>query len=81
MRDSSKIYLYLDGQHLGETSQPWVASNNTFYLWYDHWYAGWAWNGKISELIFENKIRTAQEISDYYDLTKWKVLVGVLVKY
>ena len=27
--------------------------------------------GKTSNLIIENKVRTAQEISDYYDLTKW----------
>ena len=27
--------------------------------------------GQMSRVIFENKKRTAQEIADYYDLTKW----------
>lgn len=28
------------------------------------------WRGYLSEAIFENVVRTAQEVSDYYDLTK-----------
>jgi hypothetical protein len=30
-----------------------------------------AFNGWMSKLILENKVRTAQEIQDYYNLTKW----------
>lgn len=68
-RDISKIYIYVDGVFKWEDTYSWL-SNNTFYLWYDHWYAGWAWTGKVSELIFEDKIWTADEITDYYNQTK-----------
>lgn len=69
MRDASKIYLYLDGQYQWETTYSWLSSN-AFYMWYDYWYNGWAWNGKLSQLIFENRIRTATEILNYYNKTK-----------
>lgn len=72
MRDSSKSYLYVDGVYIGNTTYSGQTSSNTFYLWYDHWYDGWAWNGKISELIFEDKTRTAEEILNYYNQTKSK---------
>ena len=73
MRDGSKIYMYLDGQSIWEAAYSWLSSN-TFYMGYDHGYDWWAWTGRLSELIFENKIRTAQEIKDYYHQTKAKYL-------
>jgi len=75
MRDASKIYLYLDGQYQWETTYSWLSSN-AFYMWYDHWYDGWAWTGKLSQLIFENRIRTATEISNYYNQTKWNYWIS-----
>jgi hypothetical protein len=70
-RDANIANLYIDWEYIGQTTYSWKTSNRTFYLWYDHWYDGWAWNGKISELIFEDKTWTAQEVADYYNQTKW----------
>ena len=41
-----------------------------FNIW---WYynSNYCWQWNISEIIRENKIWTAQEISDYYNQTKW----------
>lgn len=39
--------------------------------WYADNYNSNSWNGNLSELIIESVPRTAQEISDYYNLTKW----------
>jgi len=69
-RDTNIAKLYIDWEYIWQTTYSWKISNMTFYLWYDHWYDGWAWNGKISELIFEDKIWTAQEVADYYNATK-----------
>lgn len=38
--------------------------------------SGDCWNWNISELIIENKVRTAQEVGDYYDQTKWNYWIS-----
>lgn len=40
-------------------------------IWYNSWvnWRNWLWY--LSEIILEDKARTAQEIQDYYDQTKW----------
>ena len=55
-----------------ESSGSWTVQTNwtTLYLWYCVWdstYIDWY----IGSFIIEDKVRTAQEISDYYDFTKW----------
>ena len=47
---------------------------NSFYIWAIHnfsWPAGYFY-GSIQEVIFENKSRSAKEVSDYYNATKWQ---------
>lgn len=54
----------------GSLSAPWTWWED-FYIWMRRqWYN--YFSGLISNLIIENKSRTAQEISDYYNLTKSK---------
>lgn len=49
-------------------SAPWTWWEG-FYIWMRRqWYN--YFSGLISNLIIENKVRTAQEVSDYYNLTK-----------
>ena len=38
-------------------------------MWW--WHNTYNYNWKLSKVILESKVRTAQEISDYYDQTKW----------
>jgi hypothetical protein len=46
-------------------------SNKTFYLWNSNaWWSERFW-GKIWECIVENKVRTDEEVSDYYNQTKF----------
>lgn len=54
----------------GSLSAPWTWWEN-FYVWmWRAWYN--YFSGLISNLIIENKARTAQEISNYYNSTKSK---------
>ena len=59
----------------------WTVANSSIFveqvLWWDGtaiWYnsfVNWRyWLWYLSEIILENKVRTAQEIQDYYDQTK-----------
>ena len=58
-----------------------LATTVGYYQWYDDpsCYLGiWGWtssqrnfSGTIKDFIVENKTRTAQEATDYYNLTKW----------
>lgn len=48
---------------------------NVFWVWCafgteTSWYT-YQWNGYVSNCIIEKKARTAQEIVDYYNITKW----------
>ena len=40
-----------------------IWANEVWQTWWGNWY--------ISQIIVENKARTAQEVSDYYNQTKW----------
>ena len=56
------------------------ATTNYSYIWYSPFSIWWHainsscsrryWTWYISRVIIENKVRTAQEVSDYYNLTK-----------
>ena len=69
--------LYINWQDVTSSSP--TFSNFSQWYAYSIWqqlYSNWsvAWNAYIwymSEYIIENKTRTAQEVSDYYNLTKW----------
>jgi hypothetical protein len=72
-RDSSwNLKIYLNGALDNTTTiatNPTYPSWTTFMLW---WWWGW-WNnmsGKIKTLIWENRTRTADEITTYYNSTK-----------
>ena len=72
--DSNWCRLYQNWQKLSltysrwsESLALWTRAFTQFYLWWRSW-VFWQWY--ISEAIYENKARTAQEISDYYNQTK-----------
>lgn len=63
--------IYLDSQVLKSWTLSWLNTwNNTWNIWK---YLSWTvkFNGYMSEWILENKVRTAQEVADYYNKTKW----------
>lgn len=72
--DGSIVRLYLDGVEKGtrtttlNTTTPkfWIGWGGTGY-WSGNHYRDWY----LSECIVEDVARTAQEVADYYDLTKW----------
>lgn len=68
--DGTTMYLYVDGEQKATNTYR-GTNNQTLYMGYDHWYNGGAWNWKISKLIIENKVWTADEIVSYYNQTKW----------
>lgn len=71
--DSSWVKYYIDGALVATetawSSTPWASGWS--YIW-AHWDGGW-WNPQLYAwyFIIEDKARTATEISDYYNLTKW----------
>lgn len=70
--DTSWCYVYIDGQatyHPKSSLINQMANTYPFrigmdYEWVEHW------NGYVWEIIIESKTRTAQEVADYYNLTK-----------
>ena len=50
-----------------KTQQRWINVDQSKNVWAS-WRIPWSWY--YSNIIVENKVRTAQEISDYYNLTK-----------
>ena len=62
-------YLYLDWQLQVSKNQSINLSKNWLYVWQDPIYSAWL-DAQISNLIVEDKERTAQEIQDYYNQTK-----------
>lgn len=71
--DGSSLKLYLNWT-LKWTKTRTISTATPNYWWigkgwetYWPWYSDW----KISNLIIEDKTRTAQEVADYYDLTKY----------
>lgn len=67
------VSIYVDGNSTPIVTKTGTSSGwNTTYLyiwWNSDTYYGFNWD--MSEFIIENKVRTTQEISDYYNLTKW----------
>ena len=63
------MYLYVDGVQM-DTNTYGGTNNQTLYLGYDHGYNGGAWNGQLSELIFESVAWTAVKVLNYYNNTK-----------
>jgi hypothetical protein len=70
---SGSFTSYLDGTLV--SSWTWISwSMSWILIWakensYSHYYDRFKWN--MSAVIWEDKQRTAQEVSDYYDQTKW----------
>ena len=67
---SSSQILYINGQSSWSRSYPINTNWTTLYLWVtmDTWHP---WQSLyLSEVIFENRVRTATEISDYYNSHK-----------
>lgn len=71
-QDSSWTKIYLNWNQIGSSSYYATLTGNEFNVGYfngssalNRKYIWW-----MSNLILENKTRTAQEVSDYYDLTK-----------
>lgn len=69
---SFKIYLNWTLQ-TDRTAITWSWSDwNALALWCKWAFPrDWAWQYYYSNVIFEDKVRTAQEISDYFNQTKW----------
>lgn len=71
--DNNKVYINWNlAVQWQWTNRPRWYSSATFNLWT---FIGWthntyAWNINISNVILEDKARTAQEVSDYYNSTK-----------
>ena len=71
-----KVSLYINwwlatSANPSKYSIPNTSSYRTLHIWW-RWSSDTHYQGNwISEFIVEDKVRTAQEISDYYDLTKW----------
>lgn len=70
--DTTGCYVYFDGVQTANPKQSLVnsvANTTPFYIWGS--YSGSVvWNNYMWAVIIENKVRTAQEIQDYYDQTK-----------
>lgn len=73
--DNGTCYIYKDGVQIYSDSYTYNSPSQKVCLWC--FYNSWAtnareesFNWKLWDVIVENKARTAQEIADYYDLTK-----------
>lgn len=71
-----KLYGYLDGtQYLIYNSTPYSFDNSAFIIWSQRNSSSDNFSGNftcdLSEFILETKARTAQEVLDYYNKTKW----------
>lgn len=73
VKTSSAQILYLDWVEVARNTsniQPVGTSGWIIAMWL--WrHASWGWTAVWGNLILEDKARTAQEISDYYNQTKW----------
>ena len=63
--------LYINNS-LKSTATVSYNTNTNMALWYRQFGNDRYWKWYISKFILENKVRTSQEISDYYNLTKSK---------
>ena len=68
--DTNNVKIYIDGVQLKQgTSSWWEITNNASYIWNYQTYDNFNWY--MSKFILESKTRTEQEISDYFNQTKW----------
>ena len=71
--DGTTMYFYVDWLLSHSINYSYSSTTlNGFNIWNQIWNGlsrHWKWY--LSEIIIENKVRTLQEISDYYDQTKW----------
>ena len=69
--DGTNCKLYINSTNVDTTAKSWYTYTDR-YLWIGKFYQSWTdyWKWWVSEFIMENKARTAQEVSDYYDRTK-----------
>lgn len=71
--DGTSYKIYIDGELKNSVSTSTKVNNITeFQLWWG-WYfwSGRSENWYIKDYIVETVARTAQEVADYYNLTKW----------
>jgi len=67
--DGTKFTLYANWVSQWDWTTTAITSWTNFYIG-GSTTSWWWWNGYISNVIFENKARTAQEVADYYNQTK-----------
>ena len=67
---SNTVKIYINWVLDWTNSSANVPSGTGFAIGANYNHNGNRWKGGVSELIVENKVRTDQEISDYYNLTK-----------
>ena len=66
--DWSTVRLYLDGSLQGSIGTTLSTTTPLFWIWW-HWSTHY-WYWWLSDAIVENKVRTATEITNYYNATK-----------
>lgn len=73
VKTDNAIIIYLDGVEVNRVS--WTYTNMYNGSWTNNTWLGtnviWTWTSTYWNIIIENKARTAQEISNYYNQTKW----------
>lgn len=75
IKTATTITLYIDGVQQDQTTGTFwtITWHNNLWLWRN---VNWSWTSTCWEIIIEDKARTAQEISDYFDLTKWNYWIS-----
>lgn len=73
---SNSVKIYINWALKNTWSKSfWTANASKFTIWAYYFWADanpwWYFNWYISNFIVENKARTSQDISDYFDQTKW----------
>ena len=63
--------LYLNGSLVSTNTSLWTSTRTS-----SGTVVQWIGSGKYSEIIIEDKVWTAQEVLDYYNLTKWNYWIS-----
>lgn len=67
--------VYINGNSVYSWTRSPTIWNTSTLIWDNHSLANkWYWY--LSNAIFENEVRTAQEVLDYYNLTKWNYWIS-----
>ena len=71
VKNGNNFSFYINATLISSASRAWVSQPawSHYYFWWGSVYYPLMWYA--SQLIVEDKARTAQEVSDYYNLTKW----------